>query len=350
MARYYILGNRRDNANERSSMSPMFSPGSSSLQGRNDKNEEDLKKLIAKMVTDFWQIDHEIHRAQQELERKRRDSHPFYEEVVTKPHPTAMGTLLTGRKKGSLPSDTKEKNLVVESSMMAPEFQRHQLRKTKSNIYGSNGNGGISSSKFNKNNKNGNNNNSNNNNKKNGMYNNHRVARPESREDFLALDFASRCAVAGLQLGRTKVFLRREAFDRIEGMRSEKFFNAAAAMQKIVRGRQVRFWYEDMRHAAIIVQCFMRIKIAERKLSATRVRKAAIAIQCGWRVFVSRMYVFEVQLARRTAAMIIQRKWRYYKNLGAGPTEEDIIYSSMCDPNPSIVLVSWQGESSSVRV
>ena len=36
---------------------------------------------------------------------------------------------------------------------------------------------------------------------------------PETTEDFNKLDFSTRCAVAGLQLGRTKVFLRREAFD-----------------------------------------------------------------------------------------------------------------------------------------
>jgi hypothetical protein len=60
----------------------------------------------------------------------------------------------------------------------------------------------------------------------------HDVARPESEAEFLSLDFASRCAVAGLQLGRTKVFLRREAFDRIEAMRSDKFFSAAATIQK----------------------------------------------------------------------------------------------------------------------
>jgi len=294
-ARYYILGNRNGN----SPASPVFSPGTNSLQGRN----EDLRKLIAKISLDLWQIDHDIHLAQQELERKRRESHHCYDEVVTKPHPTAMGTLLTGQKKTSnLPVSHKHKNLVVESSAMAPEFHRKQLRKTLTNANKSPPVG-----------------------KKVAMKN-HRVIRPETREDFLALDFPSRCAVAGLQLGRTKVFLRREAFDRIEGLRSEKFFNAAAAIQKIVRGRQCRFWYEYMRCAAIVIQCFARMQIAKRKVWDTRLRKAATTIQCAWRIFVSRMYVFEMQLARRTAAVIIQRQWRHYKNEPVGATEEDIIY------------------------
>ena len=66
------------------------------------------------------------------------------------------------------------------------------------------------------------------------------LARPETREEFLSLDFVSRCAVAGLQLGRTKVFLRREAFDRIEALRSGKFFGSAVKIQSMVRGKIYR--------------------------------------------------------------------------------------------------------------
>jgi len=171
----------------------------------------------------------------------------------------------------------------------------------------------------------------------------HKVVRPESREDFLELDFASRCAVAGLQLGRTKVFLRREAFDRIEAMRSEKFFNAAATIQKTVRGRQRCLWYQHMRTAAIIVQCFMRIKIAERRLSCARVKKAAIILQCMWRVFTSRQYVFEMQMARRIAAIIIQRRYRDYKRIPEGPSDADITYAM------TRIQSMWRGQQERIR-
>ncbi|KAG7369553.1 myosin head motor domain containing protein [Nitzschia inconspicua] len=268
-ARYYILGDRRDN----SPMSPLFSPGARDV----DKDAE-LKKLIAKMAFDLWKLDHELMQAQLELERKRRESHANYAIVETTPHPSAIGKLHLGNKK----PQNNGKSLVVESSMMTPEFQRKQPVTAK---------------------------------QKRKDRENHRVVRPETKEDFLALDFPSRCAVAGLQLGRTKVFLRREAFDRIEGMRSEKFFNAAASIQKMVRGRMMRNWYLDMKYAAIIVQCFIRMKISSRRVNDARVFRAAVTIQCAWRLFVSRMYVFELQLARRTAAMIIQRFWRYQKNV-----------------------------------
>lgn len=278
-SRYYILGDRRD----QSPMSPLFSGNARDV----DKDSE-LKRLIGKIALDLWQIDHDIMQAQLEIERRRRDSHANFATVETVPHPTAIGKLVTGNKKQSQP---KGKSLVVESSMMTPEFQRRlnkkkQARKDRES---------------------------------------HHVARPQNREDFLALDFSSRCAVAGLQLGRTKVFLRREAFDRIEAMRSDKFFNAAASIQKLVRGRMCREWYLEMRAAAIIVQCFMRMKISARRASDIRVYNAAVIIQCAWRLFVSRMYVFEMQLARRTAAMIIQRTWRHYKNVPEGPSEDDVI-------------------------
>jgi ankyrin repeat protein/serine/threonine protein kinase len=292
LARYYILGNRRDMA----PISPVFSPG----VRQSDRNEEELRRLIGKISLDLWQIDHDIHLAQLELERKRRQSRKFHDEVETKPHPSAIGNLLTGQKKGQLALDQKDKNLVVESSVMAPEWQNRQLRRTATNAH-----------KIKQNQK--------------ARVKNHRVVRPESREEFLALDFPSRCAVAGLQLGRTKVFLRREAFDRIESLRSEKFFNAASTIQKIARGRQCRLWYEYVRYATIMIQCFVRTNLARKKLTFERVQKASITIQCAWRSFVSRMYVFEMQLARRTASTIIQRAWRAYMNMG--PSEMEIIYS-----------------------
>lgn len=71
---------------------------------------------------------------------------------------------------------------------------------------------------------------------------------PQSSQEFLALNFASRCALAGLQLGRTKVFLRREAFDRIEALRARKYGMAAITIQKIVRGRQARSSYKKLNH------------------------------------------------------------------------------------------------------
>lgn len=269
-ARYYILGPESHQPIRKNfgPMSPMFSRNGGG-GGHNEANqEEDLKRLIGKIAMDLWMVDHEAMQLQLELERKRRQSTVSnYAVVQTKPHHDALSKLHKTTKFGV------SKTLAVESSVMTPELQRNKYKKTKGRA---------------------------------DRENNHRVSRPETQEEFLELDFASRCAVAGLQLGRTKVFLRREAFDRIESLRSEKFYDAAASIQKIVRGKLCREYY------AVLLTEY----------------KAARTIQCAWRRWSAGMYVFEIQLARRTAATIIQRAWREYQygeTVPEGPSEDDIL-------------------------
>ena len=111
------------------------------------------------------------------------------------------------------------------------------------------------------------------------------IARPETAEEFLSLDFSSRCAIAGLQLGKTKVFLRREAFDRVEALRSRKFGRSAAAIQKIVRGVQARAFY----------------KLFRKEMSV-----AAIAIQRAYRAYVDRLFYLEIKEILIPATIKIQ--------------------------------------------
>ena len=269
LARYYILGKNHVDST---------SFGRPDMAQSEESTAEELQGLIAKIALDLWQIEHNIHQAKLEQERKQREARHHFNTVQTKAHPSAVASMMTGRKKGLVSADLKSKNLVKESTAYGPEWQRRQLRRTATNAHKKQTG-------------------------KKAKMDGNRFVRPEDKEEFLSLDFISRCAVAGLQLGKTKVFLRREAFDRIEGLRAEKFFNAASTIQKIVRGRQTRLWFQNymVKH------------------------KAAITIQCAWRSFVARMYVMEMQLARRTAAIIIQRAWRSFMNMG--PSEEQIIYS-----------------------
>jgi hypothetical protein len=162
-------------------LSPLFSPGHNNVE-----KESELKRLNGKIAFDLWRIDHEIKQSQLQAERQHRDtigSVGTFAVVETKPHAQAK-----------LHSEYNA-HIQYSLSVKTPEFQRNKRNPTRN---------------------------------ANGNERSHHVARPETREEFLKLDFASPCAVAGLQLGRTKVFLRREAFDRIKGMRPEKFHNAAA--------------------------------------------------------------------------------------------------------------------------
>lgn len=111
------------------------------------------------------------------------------------------------------------------------------------------------------------------------------IARPETAEEFASLDFSSRCAIAGLQLGRTKVFLRREAFDRIEALRSQKFGKSATVIQKLVRGVQARAYYQFYRDEMIM---------------------AAVTIQRAYRTYVDRLFYMEMNKILIPAAVTIQ--------------------------------------------
>ncbi|EEC47670.1 predicted protein, partial [Phaeodactylum tricornutum CCAP 1055/1] len=132
----------------------------------------------------------------------------------------------------------------------------------------------------------------------------------KSVSEFESLDFASRCAVAGLQLGRTKVFLRREAFDRIEGMRSDKFHFAASLIQKVVRGKLGVTHYMQMRQAVIIIQSTFRMKLSCYRAEGLRYLGAIVKIQNAWRGCSARIFMEEIVMARRYAAIVIQRAFR----------------------------------------
>jgi len=96
---------------------------------------------------------------------------------------------------------------------------------------------------------------------------------PETKEEFDRLDFSTGCAVAGLQLGRTKVFLRREAFDRIESLRVAILGKSARVIQAKMRGRVQRMRYLRLRRVTIKCQAMIRYFLAN--LEAIRTRKKA---------------------------------------------------------------------------
>ena len=188
-------------------------------------------------------------------------------------------------------------NLVVESSVMSPEEQRRRRTRGDPSVA----------------------------NRERRDADRHGVTRPETEEEFLDLDFASRCAVAGLQLGRTKVFLRREAFDRIEAMRSDKFYGAAATIQKTFRGKTQRVQYQRMKAASLVMQAALRTGLAKRRASRIRLALAATKIQSAWRYYTAGLIMHELVLARRYAAVIIQRAFRTHTNRQFQPSEDDII-------------------------
>lgn len=107
------------------------------------------------------------------------------------------------------------------------------------------------------------------------------------------MDFGTRCAVAGLQLGRTKVFLRREAFDRIENLRVAILGKSARVIQAKMRGRVHRIRYLRLRKATIRCQAMIRFFLANLELirakNKARIEKwASTKIQMAYRRYTFR--------------------------------------------------------------
>ena len=285
LARYTILG---DTHPSDAPQSPAFSPGSQTRQ------MSELKELIGKISFDLWYADHVI---MQKLALADQSAQEPFDSSSNVPH--LLGRVNTYKSKGvKMHSGPRAppQNLVVEHSNLTPEGKRKKKKNDPAAAMRE-------------------------------RRERHNVTRPETVDDFLALDFPSRCAVSGLQLGRTKVFLRRDAFDRIEALRSDKFFQAAAAIQKIVRGRLCRTYYLYIRAAAIMIQSVFRMRLSVNRSLGKRQTLAAIKIQSVWRSFMARLEMSDIVLARRYAAIMIQRAWRGYIMDASLPSEDDIIYA-----------------------
>jgi len=131
---------------------------------------------------------------------------------------------------------------------------------------------------------------------------------PETAQEFLSLDFSSRCAVAGLQLGRTKVFLRREALDRIEALRAQKFGVSALTIQRIARGSQARAYYRLLKQK--LTRCVALIQRAYRRYTK-RLLLATFAIKVQ---AIARGAIIRIRLCAQSATAH-KRMWVPYNEL-----------------------------------
>jgi len=142
--------------------------------------------------------------------------------------------------------------------------------------------------------------------------NRHALARPESLDEFLRLDFSSRCAVAGLQLGKTKVFLRREAFETIESIRNEKFGRNVTKISKTWRRYAAEEHLKRSIQAIITIQCLIRMGLAKEQTSQLmrefraylKMKSASNKIQRAYRNHYAITYKEGAELRRAKAAAL----------------------------------------------
>jgi len=96
-------------------------------------------------------------------------------------------------------------------------------------------------------------------------------------------DFPPDLISVGIQVGKTKVFLRRRAYEIMEQLRGGKMKDATIMMQAAGRGYVIRREYQIMRKAVIQVQCLVRMQMAAAFVDKVRRNDRAMRIQTRWR-------------------------------------------------------------------
>lgn len=103
----------------------------------------------------------------------------------------------------------------------------------------------------------------------------------------------------GIQIGKTKVFLRRNAYEIIEQLRSKKNAEAAVMVQKVGRGYINRRDYVQFRNGVVALQCRARTLAAKAVVHEVRLNHRATKIQTLWRKSVHRQrYVATLAIAK----------------------------------------------------
>ena len=119
-------------------------------------------------------------------------------------------------------------------------------------------------------------------------------------------------AALGIQLGITKVFLRQEAFDKLEYFRNERLAFAAVRLQAAARGFLASIRFETAMWAVVVLQNFVRRLCAIRLAVAIKRHRSIIRIQSIWRVYLAEMHfvaaIFIAQWCQRNQRGSVCRK------------------------------------------
>lgn len=136
-----------------------------------------------------------------------------------------------------------------------------------------------------------------------------------------------------VQIGKTKVFFRRGAFDELEKRRQKSLYRAAVRIQAVVRGFVAVRRYKRVRRLIVRAQAYSRAYLAKQVAKAIRRNNAAIKLQAfarrsiafkrynRYRHAILRMQCYKrgadarrvvLQLRRVLAATVWQASWKMH--------------------------------------
>ena len=115
----------------------------------------------------------------------------------------------------------------------------------------------------------------------------------------------------GMQVGKTKVFLRRKAYEILERLRNREMRNAAVKIQSSGRRYIARSEYKSTLHAVLRMQCFARQLICRNQVQEVRCNHNATLIQKYYRKWVAfRSYQHALLIAKFCQCLYRGRKDR----------------------------------------
>jgi len=155
----------------------------------------------------------------------------------------------------------------------------------------------------------------------------------------------------GIQVGKTKVFLRRSAYDLLEKMRRERVASASVSIQRIGRGFLCKRRYKKASGGLIIIQCFVRKVLATKLVGEMRRQHNSIILQRAWRKYSARNRYLSTkciarwcqthyrgsigrrqydEVNREVKARYLQSRWRGYYALQSFKTHLNAILTIQC--------------------
>ena len=117
------------------------------------------------------------------------------------------------------------------------------------------------------------------------------------------------------QVGITKIFLKKDDYEKIELMRNNLLNKSAIAIQKIFKGWRIKNWYISYKKSVIIAQKYARAYLARQKVKRMRQNLASIKIQSLFRGYMirknyKRVIKLIIFIQRRVRQKIKKRKYR----------------------------------------
>ncbi len=104
---------------------------------------------------------------------------------------------------------------------------------------------------------------------------------------------------SGIQVGKTKVFFRRKAFDLLENVRRERTTSAALILQKTARKHLALKHFAKAILSAITIQSAVREALAKKVVMGMRQQHNSTIIQRSWRKYAAKKLLSSAKIVSR---------------------------------------------------